>query len=399
MSEAKKGPLMAAAVLGLAVTFGAGWAVGQGGDNGTVGAERTVATPAPSLPPAPTESGSAGNDSSDGSGDAMEYEALDDGEMGTAAARAKLPAVNKWKKAPIGVFKCPRATVRVATSDQLQKALDTAKAGASIQIADGIYTGEFRTTRDGSATRPIYLCGTRKAVLDAGAIKGGYALHFDGATNWRVDGFTVRNGQKGVMVDAGRGIALQNLLVERIGDEAVHLRTGSSRNVVRGLTIRDTGNRKPKYGEGIYIGTAESNWCEYTNCKPDPSNDNFILNNTISGTTSESVDIKEGTSGGVLNGNTFNGAAMTEGDSWVDVKGNGWLISGNTGVASRGDGYKVIEILDGWGWRNLFSANKSTVQGSGYAINVTKRHSGNVVRCNNTARNAGDGLTSIKCSK
>lgn len=289
--------------------------------------------------------------------------------------------------------------MQVSTSDELQRALDGARAGASIEIADGLYTGEFRTTRDGSVAKPIYLCGSRKAVLDAGAIKGGYALHFDGATNWRVNGFTVRNGQKGVMVDSGRGIALQNLLVEHIGDEAVHLRTGSSRNVVRGLTIRDTGNRKPQYGEGVYIGTAESNWCEYTDCKPDPSNDNFILDNRISGTTAESVDIKEGTSGGVLTGNSFNGSAMTEGDSWVDVKGNGWLISANTGVDSRADGYKVIEILDGWGWRNLFSANSSTVKGDGYAINVTRRHNGNVVRCNNTARGAAEGLTTIDCSR
>ena len=388
-------PLMAAAALGMLVTFGAGWAVGQGDDQDQAASQQNAGAPVVTIPPTPTttESGSGPDDSGDGT----EYEEL--GEVGAAAAGARLPALSKWKKPPVAVFKCPKATVEVATADELEKALEDARPGASIRIADGIYTGEFQTTRDGSAAKPIYLCGSRNAVLDAGAIKGGYALHFDGATHWRVDGFTVRNAQKGVMVDAGRGIALQNLLVERIGDEAVHLRTGSSGNVVRGLTIRDTGNRKPKYGEGVYIGTAESNWCEYTDCKPDPSNGNFVLDNRISDTTSESVDIKEGTSGGVLNGNTFDGSAMTEGDSWVDVKGNGWLISGNTGVDSRADGYKVIEILDGWGWRNLFSANSSTVRGDGYAINVTKRHSGNVVRCNNTAKNAGEGLTTIKCTK
>ncbi len=236
-------------------------------------------------------------------------------------------------------------------------------------------------------------------MLEAGAVKGGYSLHFDGASYWRANGFTVRNGQKGIMVDAGTGIGLQNLLVEQIGDEAVHLRTGSTKNVVRGLTIRDTGRRKPQYGEGVYIGTAESNWCEYTDCQPDPSNDNFVLGNTISGTTAESVDIKEGTKGGVLSGNTFNGSAMTEGDSWVDVKGNGWLISNNTGTSSRADGYKVLEILDGWGWRNLFAANRSTVKGSGYAVNVTKRHSDNVVLCDNTVTSAAKGLTTIDCSR
>jgi co-chaperonin GroES (HSP10) len=393
VNTARNRPLIAAAALGLAVTFGAGWAVGHGGG----ASQADVATPqatllqtplADSASPAPSETSSGSGDSEDPAND-----------VGAAARTAKLPALTKWKKPPIEAFTCPAATVTASTSDQLQKALNTARAGASIRIADGLYTGEFRTTRDGSAKKPIYLCGSRNAVLEAGAIKGGYTLHFDGASYWRVNGFTVRNGQKGVMVDAGQGIGLQNLLVEHIGDEAVHLRTGSTQNVVRGLTIRDTGNRKPQYGEGVYIGTAESNWCEYTKCKPDLSNGNFVLGNTISGTTAESVDIKEGTSGGVLTGNTFDGEAMTEGDSWVDVKGNGWLISGNTGTTSRADGYKVIEILDGWGWRNLFSANRSTVDGSGYAINVTKRHSGNVVRCNNTAVKAADGLTTIDCSK
>ncbi len=394
MNTAKNRPLIVAAALGLAVTFGAGWAVGHGGDDQNPPARADIATPQAAIPQTTPAAGAseAPTETADGSGDP-------ENDVSAAARTAKLPALTKWKKPPIAAFTCPAATVTVSTSDQLQKALDTARAGASIRIADGLYTGEFRTTRDGSAKKPIYLCGSRDAVLEAGAIKGGYTLHFDGASSWRVDGFTVRNGQKGVMVDAGQDIGLQNLLVEHIGDEAVHLRTGSSRNVVRGLTIRDTGNRKPQYGEGVYIGTAQSNWCEYTKCKPDPSNGNFVIGNRISGTTAESVDIKEGTSGGVLYGNTFDGDAMTEGDSWVDVKGNGWLISGNTGATSKADGYKVIEILDGWGWRNLFSANKSTVDGSGYAINVTKRHSGNVVRCNNTAVKAADGLTTIDCSK
>ncbi|MBT0767707.1 hypothetical protein KIH74_02145 [Kineosporia sp. J2-2] len=383
-------PLIAAAVLGLAVTFGAGWAVGHSGDSGNGTSQ--VATSAGPATPAPSGTGEETE---------MPSQTAEPGEnpVQAGSVEAKLPSRNKWKKAPVKEFTCPDATVRVSTSDQLQQALDEARAGASIRIEDGLYTGEFSTTADGSAKKPIYLCGGRDAVLEAGAIKGGYTLHFDGASYWRVDGFTVRNGQKGVMVDAGRRIGLQNLLVEHIGDEAVHLRTGSTQNVVRGLTIRETGLRKPKYGEGVYIGTAESNWCEYTDCKPDPSNDNFVVGNTISEFTSEAVDIKEGTTGGVLAGNTFDGSGMTEGDSWVDVKGNGWLISGNTGVDSRADGYKVIEILDGWGWRNLFSANRSTVRGDGYAINVTKRRSDNVVLCNNTARAAGEGVTTVKCRK
>src|SRR5699024_11419784 len=44
-------------------------------------------------------------------------------------------------------------------------------------------------------------------------------------------------------------------------------------------------------------------------------------------------------------------------DSWVDVKGNDWLIEGNTGTASPVDGFQTHEILDGWGTGNVFRGN------------------------------------------
>jgi hypothetical protein len=178
----------------------------------------------------------------------------------------------------------------------------------------------------------------------------------------------------------------------------VHLRRNSTRNVVRGLTIGQTGLRKPKFGEGVYIGTAESNWCEITNCAQDHSDGNWVLGNNFTATSAEAVDIKEGTSGGVVFGNRFNGAGITGADSWVDVKGNGWLIAGNRGTRAPVDGYQVHEIVDGFGYRNLFSGNISDVDASGLAIKVTKTRSGNVVRCNNSQTGAAEGLTNIDCS-
>jgi len=385
-------PLLAAAVLGLIVAFAAGWALGRG-DAPSSGSRRAApATTSPSTGE-PIQTGTGSGTPTDASVQSPTSSGIPDG------ASTPAPRRRTWRRAAVPDFTCPDPTDRVTTSEQLQQTLDQARPGDSILIEDGLYTGEFRTAREGTSTRPIYLCGSRDAILEAGAIKGGYTLHFDGATYWRADGFTVRNGQKGVMVDSGRGIALQNLLVEQIGDEAVHLRTHSSRNVVRGLTIRDTGLRKPQYGEGIYVGSAQSNWCEYTRCQPDRSNGNTIVDNRISQTPAEAVDLKEGTSGGVLRGNNFDGSAMTQADSWVDVKGNDWLVAGNTGVAAGADGYKVIEILDGWGWRNMFTANISRVEGGGYAINVTKRHNDNVVMCDNTVQEAGSGLTTIECTR
>ena len=148
-------------------------------------------------------------------------------------------------------------------------------------------------------------------------------LHLDGASYWRLTGFTVTNGQKGVMADGTNGSIIENLIVHTIGDEAIHLRAFSSDNVVTGNRVSDTGLRRDKFGEGIYVGTAESNWGDISGGEPDNSDRNLIENNTIWGVTAEAIDVKEGTSDGIVRGNTFDGSAMTEdgADSWVDIKG------------------------------------------------------------------------------
>ncbi|HST84930.1 MAG TPA: right-handed parallel beta-helix repeat-containing protein [Kineosporiaceae bacterium] len=396
------GPLLAAAILGMVVTFGAGWALG----GATGGGEVDIAASAVHTLPAEAGSPSAG-----GTGvpsglptrtvpTTLPTGVLDAGTETTPArvSLGELPSVRKADKPPIKKFDCPKATVRVSTAAELTAALAAARPGASIALAAGVYSGGFVATRSGTARKPIYLCGTRTAVLDTGSIKGQYGLHLNGASWWRVAGFTVRHAQKGIMLDGATGVGLQDLLVEEIGDEAVHLRRNSTRNVVRGLTIGRTGLRKPKFGEGVYIGTAESNWCEITSCAQDHSDGNFVLDNQFSETSAEAVDIKEGTSSGVVAGNHFDGAGITGADSWVDVKGNGWLIVGNRGTRAPADGYQVHEIVDSFGYRNLFSGNVSVVDAAGFAIRVTKTRSGNVVRCNNQETGAAEGLTNIDCS-
>ncbi|MGY1594794.1 hypothetical protein ACI79D_22705 [Geodermatophilus sp. SYSU D00708] len=289
--------------------------------------------------------------------------------------------------------------VDVSTTRDLQQALDAAQPGQTIRLADGRYEGHFVATAKGSADAPIGLCGGRGAVLDGGEIDSDYTLHLSGAAYWHVSGLTVTGGQKGVMVDAGVGIRLEGLLVTSMGDEAIHLRTNSTDNVVVGNTIRDTGLRKPKFGEGVYVGSAESNWCQLTGCEPDRSDRNVVEGNDIAGTTAEAVDIKEGTTGGVLRNNTFDGAAMVEADSWVDVKGNGWTIEGNVGTSASEDGFQVHEVVDGWGRDTVFAGN--TAGGvPGYAINVAGPRAirnATTVTCDNDAGDAGGGLSNVAC--
>lgn len=285
---------------------------------------------------------------------------------------------------------CPTGT-GVASADQLSAALEVAAPGETIVLADGTYSGRFTISRSGTSDAPITVCGGAGAVLDGGATDHGYTLHLDGASFWVLDGFTVSGGQKGVMLDASSSNELTGLTISGTGDEALHLRAGSSDNVVEGVTISGTGLREPEFGEGIYVGTAESNWCEISGCDPDASDRNRLVGNTISATTAEGVDVKEGTTGGEIRDNQLDGAGTTAADSLIDVKGSGWLVSGNTGTSAPIDGAQVHVILPGWGASNTFSANSFSVASDGYAVLLegAARNAANVVACDNIATVGG----------
>jgi hypothetical protein len=285
----------------------------------------------------------------------------------------------------------------VQTAAQLTAALAAAKPGDSIVMAAGVYTGNFVATTSGTAAAPIYLCGGADAVLDGGGTSIGYALHLNPASYWKVIGFTLRNAQKGVVADGTTHSTIQGLSVHDIGDEGIHLRKATTFTVVIDNTVTRTGLHDKKFGEGIYVGSAKSNWDLYGNGGPDRSDNNVVQGNTISATGAESIDIKEGTTGGSVLHNTFNGAGMTGADSWVDVKGNDWLIEGNTGTDAPNDGFQTHQIVDGWGTGNVFRSNVAAVNGPGYAFHLTPALT-NVVTCDNTFSGAAMGLSNISCT-
>lgn len=291
---------------------------------------------------------------------------------------------------------CPAPTVTVSTADELTAALLAARPGAVISMQDGTYAGNFTAAAMGTAEAPIFLCGSRNAVLVAGGPKEGYVLHLDGAQFWRVVGFTVSNGQKGVMADTVVGSVIQGLHVTGTGDEAIHLRKYSTDNLVIGNDIDTTGLRRDKFGEGVYIGTAVSNWCTISDCEPDRSDRNVVSGNHISNTGSESIDIKEGTTGGSVVGNTFDGSGMTGADSWVDIKGNAWTIQDNHGINSPLDGYQTHNIVDDWGDWNVFAGNTADVAAAGFGY-ALRPAGNNVLSCDNTATGADSGVSNVEC--
>ncbi|UED87729.1 right-handed parallel beta-helix repeat-containing protein [Streptomyces profundus] len=264
------------------------------------------------------------------------------------------------------------AVIEVGNANELRNALTAAGPGDTIQLASGVYQGVFRTSVSGAAGAPITLTGPTDAVLRSNG--GGYGLHLDGASHWNLTGFTVTAGQKGIVTDAADEVHIDRVTVHGLDMEAVHFRNSSSNGSLTNSTIHDTGNDGRGMGEGVYVGSAGGT--------SDRSDNILIQGNTIGpGVGGENIDIKEGTTGARIIGNTFDGSGLTGAnydDSWVDIKGNDVLVEGNVGVNTTNDGFQIHTVQNGWGCGTVFRDNHSDLTGASgpdrLAINVTNHH-------------------------
>ncbi|MFF5972694.1 right-handed parallel beta-helix repeat-containing protein [Streptomyces sp. NPDC012769] len=285
------------------------------------------------------------------------------------------------------------ATIDVSTATQLKTALANARPGDTIRLADGTYSGNFKATVPGTSSARITLTGSSRAVLRAG---GGYGLHLDGASYWTVRGVTVTGGQKGIMTDYASGVVIDGVTVHDLDMEGVHFRNSSRNGVIKNSRIHDTGNDGRGMGEGVYVGTA--------NTLSDRSDNVQILDNVIGPDVGgENIDIKEGTTGARIVGNTFDGGGLTGvhyDDSWVDVKGNNVLVENNTGRGTTNNGYETHSQQSGWGCGTVFRGNRSDLTGATgakrLAVYVTNQSSGctTTVYSSNTVT-GGYGLTNV----
>ncbi|GIH10248.1 hypothetical protein Rhe02_83150 [Rhizocola hellebori] len=321
----------------------------------------------------------------------------------------------------------PGPVVDVSTAAQLTNALANAVAGQTIRLAAGEYHGSFLTQRAGTASRPITLTGPRTAVLVNDGPSGtapscpaptagwdsGYGVWLFNAPYWRLAGFTVRDSKKGIVLDNSHHVTVDGVYVHHVDEEGVHFRRSSADGVIRNSIIEDTGLVQPGFGEGVYIGSANSNWACHGNSGGVDRSDRVLVEGNRIGpnVAAESIDIKEGTFDGIIRGNTFDGRGISgqnSADSWIDAKGIGYLLENNTGTFSApgtfANGYETHNptttpaFLNGCG--NVWRGNASNLGGVGrYAINVTSTAKCpgnlNVVYASNTVSNAVTGLTNI----
>jgi hypothetical protein len=353
-----------------------------------------------------SEDESTASDESGGDGDTLGDDSADDGDSEPEPERdaGGTDADDDDDDGVVPSEPCDFAHTRddvVNDTGELGEALSNAEPGSLIALADGAYRGSFRLEGSGTASAPIILCGSANAVLE-GNDDGKNTLTLAG-NHWVLSGFSVTGGMRGVVLDQASDNQLVGLSVHDVGQEAIHLLNHSARNTVQRCTVRDTGLSKPGFGEGIYVGSARDNWLKVTGTDaPDRSDDNRLLDNELGpGVRAEHIDIKEGTSGGLVRGNTFHGDGLSGenyADSWMDVKGNDYLIEDNVGTDTLADGFQTHVVDDEWGHDIVFRGNTANVNASGYGFSVGGGSSGVVVECSNEVNGAGEGFANVSCA-
>ena len=68
---------------------------------------------------------------------------------------------------------------------------------------------------------------------------------------------------KGIVLDGSVGTVIDGVEVYDIGDEGVHFRSVPATVCCATHYVHDTGRNSPQYGEGVYVGSANSNWSKY----------------------------------------------------------------------------------------------------------------------------------------
>ncbi|MEW7278309.1 cellulase family glycosylhydrolase [Aquimarina sp. 2201CG1-2-11] len=291
----------------------------------------------------------------------------------------------------------PNGTINCNTVDCILNAMKNAKPGDEIIIAPGTYTApdkivangraaRFFSDKDGTSGKPIVI--RSKNPSNPAILKGpngrydGYVMRILG-DYWKIEDLILAEGSKGLVFDNANHGVIKNVIVRELGEEGIHLRDGSSYNLVKDCKVYNTGLKKPGIGEGLYVGSDKGQHDDYNrDCN----------NNTIEGcvigpnVTAEGVDVKEGTKNTIIRNCTFSAKGISgenSADAFIDLKGsyafvynNTFNLDGSTIIKAgidfldRGTGYNT-------GYRNAIFDNTFYLEGRGSQIQTARKKQGN----------------------
>lgn len=278
----------------------------------------------------------------------------------------------------------------------IQKAVEAAQPGDTVNLAAGEYRQDIISRRNGSLPAPITITGPAEAVIKGGGNDRVIEINHD---YYILNGFTVdglygpatkASNYRDILVfvhgketrDGVTGFKATNLTLQNARGECLRLRYFITRSEISYNTIKNCGvgdfvfTDGGKNGEGIYLGTSSKQWGDGKNptSDPDATRDNHIHHNTIDTQGNECVDIKEGATANLVEYNTCRGQKDPESGGF-DSRGDGNTfrynsIKDNVGAGIRLGGWLVKNIQYGKNndvYENIIENNK----GGGIRFQVT----------------------------
>ncbi len=293
----------------------------------------------------------------------------------------------------------------------IQQALDYAKPGDTVKIADGEYKQSFSSVRDGTKKRPITIEGSRKAIIYG---SGSRIIEINHSF-LQLKGFSV-NGKSGdgtkksdykdkLIYVIGKeknngvhGLLLTDLSLENAGGECLRLRYQAHDNEVSKSIIKNCGVYDFKFsdggknGEGIYVGTAPEQLSDGKNPTNgrDTSNNNWIHDNQIETYGNECVDIKESAHDNLVENNSCSHQMDSE-SGGLDARGSNNTFRGNKVFNNKGAGVRLGGDEDDDGINNNVYDNE-IFDNEGTALKITREPQGKI--CGNDVNNNKDDETS-----
>ncbi|KRB51773.1 hypothetical protein ASE04_09565 [Rhizobium sp. Root708] len=244
----------------------------------------------------------------------------------------------------------------------IQQALDKAQPGDTIMLAPGTYLQDLRSVRDGQQGRAIVIKGSRSSIVSGGGQPRVIEINHDfiELRGFTVDGHFEAANTKDSYRDKliyvignqpGRGpngLKILNMDIRNAGGECVRLRYQARNNEIANSRVTSCGHADFKFkdggknGEGIYIGTAPEQLGQRgaPDRAVDHSDNNHIHDNVINTAGNECVDIKEGSSGNIVERNSCTGQKDPESGGF-DSRGNANVFRNNTVFNVRGTGVRL----------------------------------------------------------
>lgn len=243
----------------------------------------------------------------------------------------------------------------------IQKAVDLAQPGDTINLASGTYNQDILSRRNGTASAPITLTGPSNAIIKGGGNGRVFEINHDYLT---LDGFTMdgrvsSSSYRDKLVfaigtevrDGVSGLRVLNMTFRNAGGECLRLRYFAQNNEIAYSTFLNCGQDDypggewaggGKNGEAIYIGTSNNQWGDGKNPtnEPDQSNNNWVHNNFMNTQGNECVDVKEGSTGNIIEYNECTGQ-KDENSAGLNSRGDGNTFRYNETYGNVGGGVRL----------------------------------------------------------